>query len=874
MKVIQEASKKLLEYSGKELRAKELNELGFNSHCIKNLMESGTLEKVSRGLYLVKVKKEEMKRNSRNRSLTFYLFKKLVMRHDFDKAYKVLMENYGYQETHDFDSHMRIYFTLLKELLGNYDFSVLDELWEVSDVPPSNKRFDYYLLFKEHLYKGQFYEALEYLDRYKTEEYKSLKTNYDSTILFYELLNEVVKRERIKEATSNYANEISRLLHLVYDHVRAKKYDEALECAIKLEEINKEFGNKRKISIIKKLIEIVKYAENGQEIEIGSCQESTGNIIVDIDNAINEKDYATALKLVSRDTGLSSKKSIFLNIIEVLLVSLSNYVRKNEDENLEANKAKEEVMPVVNLQNLYSSYLSCFRFGDYPKAYEYINLWVKAGGNGNYKQYLNNLRMMQMLEFYFDMEKNHHGFIEHDIDYSNFLSDFAVFNAALDKNDYQKAFSISGKITYNSTSESLNAFKTILSKMYDLDKKYGSVVNKSVSEKKKDEGSTNILKTVVNLTEDALYDEVYDRNYEMLFNVLKAKRDREGLTRIETFVLKLLRIIYKLNNGTFKKQYHVYLNEGSYNFKRFFEAISCEDIDEINESIDTFFDLAVNKREFEIYKMIVDDINYTKEQNTQTDDNPLNLYTELLEIANNNKTLTNEQIDDLTTKLLQEQDKCYSMCYAHLLNILYLHWLANNNAIDQSYFDLADLSSFASDDARLEYCINNGYYLQGFEILRNISFNTVLKNWSFKEKVLLKKYLFLLTNVLYTKQYVGNVVTDTIVTDSFSRHASVISSLLKKRDFYGAMKYVLENDVDRELIKSFIGDLYFLFMMDIKEEEELVARFNRSLANGLLDDARISILDYEDLFARTSIKNNEEYKRKLDNMRLEYRKRK
>ena len=63
-------------------------------------------------------------------------------------------------------------------------------------------------------------------------------------------------------------------------------------------------------------------------------------------------------------------------------------------------------------------------------------------------------------------------------------------------------------------------------------------------------------------------------------------------------------------------------------------------------------------------------------------------------------------------------------------------------------------------------------------------------------------------------------------------------------------------------------------MMDIKEEEELVARFNRSLANGLLDDARISILDYEDLFARTSIKNNEEYKRKLDNMRLEYRKRK
>lgn len=521
-----------------EITTKELKERGLTDYYIKKALTNGSLEKTSRGKYqVVNVMKKKKRLDA------FKEFVNAVFNNRYEEAYDYLLENYQNQTTHDYDHHLKLYFILLKEILGDRkDFSFLDDMLTFSNTSTNGSYYKYFNDFSNALLASDFDAAFTSIRLFKAAE---------------------------KERKGEAAISTKLFLHLTYNIVNSKRNQEK----------NEEYSPKQQVS---------------------NMSEAQKN-----------------------------------NLYKKYYRSMMNNIEKG---NYEA--ALESIKNALN----YSL----------PK------------GKDNLK------KLAAMISKYLELKDSTTTLADFDIDYSDCQDDYnKILNRALDNGDYKTAFGNIGKCVYfNKNSITLNLYRSLLyalieqskenerknsinsrqkvKKLNEVAKKQPQVIDKSQEEK--DSTETQEPEEIVNELEssnqaqtvdiDTLCDLIYNREYDQVRNLLEKENQPE---RLHHYIMKMMNWMDKIANAKteLKEIQHNYRNDEYDIFKRFFEALSCQDYKEAARLVDKCKEISErrnNSTEFIIYQYMFEDIE--------------NLEKELAE-----RLIVQEKITELEKK---QKDKIYA----------------------------------------------------------------------------------------------------------------------------------------------------------------------------------------------------------------------
>lgn len=287
--------------NNQELTAKTLGELGINYYYIKVLCDKGLLEKKSRGIYKVKYVREDNLNHLRFKA--FHFFKESVLNGNYDKAYYWLGELVKYQENHEYDNHMKIYAILLKELLNDkYDFSMIDEMYDFTDIRKDQEFYGYYIDFRENVLSGHYYEASRALDLYKEAELRRTGTNHVSTVVFNKLISDVtLKLEQKADSRRTVTNGVM-YFNQAYVKMKNDDFDGALDdlkTALKNQEEERYQTNiKKLISLCNSLKAIRENSLSLEELDFDYSNEK--NYFGVLNRALRNRDYLTALRNIGK----------------------------------------------------------------------------------------------------------------------------------------------------------------------------------------------------------------------------------------------------------------------------------------------------------------------------------------------------------------------------------------------------------------------------------------------------------------------------------------------------------------------------------------------------------------------------------------------
>ena len=143
------------EYAGKEITEKELREIESDD-TLRFYIKIGFLNRNANGRCFFVTPDLNMGRELISHAFSvFKLFSQDVLNDDYVAAYKDLVENMKNQLTHNYDMHLRIYFTLLKKILGtDFDFSMIDDLYVFAEDARDKSYFAYFIDFYQNLWKN------------------------------------------------------------------------------------------------------------------------------------------------------------------------------------------------------------------------------------------------------------------------------------------------------------------------------------------------------------------------------------------------------------------------------------------------------------------------------------------------------------------------------------------------------------------------------------------------------------------------------------------------------------------------------------------------------------------------------------------------
>ena len=321
------------EYAGKEITEKELREIESDD-TLRFYIKIGFLNRNANGRCFFVTPDLNMGRELISHAFSvFKLFSQDVLNDDYVAAYKDLVENMKNQLTHNYDMHLRIYFTLLKKILGtDFDFSMIDDLYVFAEDARDKSYFAYFIDFYQNLWKDDLYAAMHALERFKDEEFKAKGKNSSSVQLFYKLINKAIsfgkKSEKALESPNYY-----------YDFKRAvadKDYDSALyHMDLNLQNCPRNLkDNSRKI---KGILEAIRDAKKGVLLSEKELDYSSMNSPFDILNAaLASNDYLVAYRNIGKCTYKNSSET--LGVIRELLHSLIDIDKKNKKRAVAASK--------------------------------------------------------------------------------------------------------------------------------------------------------------------------------------------------------------------------------------------------------------------------------------------------------------------------------------------------------------------------------------------------------------------------------------------------------------------------------------------------------------------------------------------------------
>lgn len=441
-----------------EITTKELKKYGLNDYYIKKAIQDGKLEKIYRGKYrLTNIVNEKFKKAYHY----FNQFKINIFNRDFYAAYDSLYNNMLNKTNHNYDNHLVLYFTLLKEILGNKkDFTFLDTLDNfqlVGEKADNIKSYHQeYINFNDAVLSHNFEKAYHSIIEFKNAEKERKQTNNISTLLFYILTKSIMIKKRKAEIQTQQREE-----KRIYDthfsqfekNIKEDNYEEALKSLRKLLDCKYSYVEKIQhyINIIETYLEIKETQRPLPEKNIDYTLEHSRKAFYIhklFNAAIIKNDFKTAYQNIEKCIYYSPNNKTFI-LYRTLLEKLMNQDQQNreklekerqEKERLEKERQEKEKQEKERLENKIIEYtinelIDLIHNKEYEKIQLFLEEYLKKNNN---RTYFLALKLIKNLN---TINKKETIFQEENPNYLNSTyQPFRRFFEALRYRDYEEAY--------------------------------------------------------------------------------------------------------------------------------------------------------------------------------------------------------------------------------------------------------------------------------------------------------------------------------------------------------------------------------------------------------------------------------------------------
>lgn len=503
------------------------------------------------------------------------------------------------------------------------------------------------------------------------------------------------------------------------------------------------------------------------------------------------------------------------------------------------------------------------------------------------KTKINLKKMQKIIKKYLEIKTSKETLIKKSIDYEKYQDNhIKIFNKALDLNDYDTAFKNIGKCIYSDkNSITLQIYRNLLSALIKENKK--NMKNNLELEDNKDKNliiSSQELKEAeigkdpkeesnyseVNL--DTLLDLIYERKYDDAKELLK---NQENLDNDNKYMLSMFRYIENLKSSNLIKEraIHIFRNDEYNIFKRFFEALYYRYYEEAFNLVDECIKVAKkhkNSKKFVVYKYILEDILYLKEEiiaNQEKNEELTKIQKSIIQ-KHVLKSEDFEQLEKATIEKMElslDNDTSYDK---HVVEMLEALRNINEYNLDSNSFERFEYSKKGVLERFLE-AVSLGDYQEAYQISKEDNWEQKMKKSENKSYLIIyKKLLDRINKKIEDNSKPIEVklseepLEEPLEENPLIEHLATLKLLFKKRKFIKAYNYYQENNL--EGINSELDLMLQLFLTYIKltvhnESKEIENKYKAALNRGDYEEATKNLNKYEDFIKVKDLDRNIDY---------------
>lgn len=404
-----------------------------------------------------------------------------------------------------------------------------------------------------------------------------------------------------------------------------------------------------------------------------------------------------------------------------------------------------------------------------------------------------------------------------------------VLIKAIRNKDFKVAFSVIGACTYQTTNTSYLLMKDILYKMYNFKKK-----------EKKVEPKEKVKTTLISSLYNCIMNKEFDEAQKLLTNSCEDER-------LKDYCLILFEELNYVQNDY--KCYNEVVLDNDDIFKQVFEAVRRRDIIQAKKLLKEAIPLVNDKKEFQIYDKIIDEILYQNQiskKKFEFDRNLISFFNKGFYLSIDD-VLTVQTILENRIDLVGENKRDY-----HLLNIIEVIISTRELSISKD-----DFSSIISEKEtpleQLNDYLQNGEFLLAEKLLsQKIDWKVFQKDYTIFDIKMIKYLLKTLISFLNRYNEKERVKRDLPeMSDNFY-------SLVKHRKYKKALEFYLEHEEvlyeteDKDIIKNLI----VLFYIQSEEGLKLYEEYLNAKEQSNKDLERIALLNYKEYLKINNIEEN------------------
>lgn len=382
---------------GGDLTTKRLNNLGFNSKDLNDLIKEGKLERVKRGLYQLKDvdglfhygKRLIAKRNLEKADLCFekcylldpnhlgtcfQMFLRNIKRENYEKVFE-LYDKLSKSDNEYYNKDLNYYLYLLSI---------------ITKVPQKNREYARYLTFDDMKVS---LDDKRYSDTLKENQIRSCALNRKFAFALskqkelisahgYVTVQDMVARDLLYQAVCRES--ISK--ETILDLIKAKKYDEIVYHLLEKEKMHKLSENEG--YILKLVYEILALNKTDKITVIKPTNSKS------LFEAIDNKDFHKALKFsneYSRKNNFSKDSNPIYLLLDEICILTKEKINKAKKENEESKSVQN---PEVNFSSIATNLIN----GNVEKSIEDIRIYLKSIKKSNYEFLIIDLIKLCILE--------------------------------------------------------------------------------------------------------------------------------------------------------------------------------------------------------------------------------------------------------------------------------------------------------------------------------------------------------------------------------------------------------------------------------------------------------------------------------------------
>ncbi len=810
---------KLATFTDKELTTKELNTMGISDHFIKRLVEKGKLERIKRGIYLVK---SLNRGKSKEQYINLHFFSMDVENGRFDKAYYDLLNAYNNRINNESDTLIHLSLIMLKEILGSrYNFNSLEDMGAI--VLEKQKKYTHWNNFCTSIEDGNFTEARLHLDKWMKLLEKQNGRSSSLTHHMDILLNKVLSIQKDRLVFQYAVVDITSL-------VEQGKYEEATnnyEATInKIEDEQIKENYQLLIDLLKAIVEAYKG-------HFTVCEDNTihgGRKDKQLSLYLHHKNYDQALKII--DSLCSKEPTAYHKLLKKLLSDYQNARYQNASKGalvdpIKSSQHFKRFLAIYNIRNLVPAMEeleNCLKFADPTEETTIYNEQI--------------LRMFKKL---IRMQTEGEVLQEKSVEYNFKNGALNNFNLAVQTEDYKKAITYM-HIVKMGHSVIFNIKKELLQEMGRLNKinhqKQGPTPEVVSETKAILQEKESVSTSSSNLDYDTLYNLIYNRQYDQALALINHRNNKTNSERLYNMVNRLLTKLGEMPNyDDFNLHEKTELTGDPY--KDFYNAISNHDYACAYELSEKLISIVHDPKEFKLYRLLLEDLVNLQDELAKKAE----LLPELEDISMKIRSMSSKWnittedilklIDFLNRKI--EIARVINIPFdrdASLLNIAELTILSLEGKLNNTDFKKVKYQNMDTPEQIFKLALSEGDYITAYEIISNITSKSLLTRYRLAIKMLniMHDNMRIVSDCTKEKEKMASIKLSEedeakiehlaigLLTDEEKKDIFVVNSLdemrslIKSRHYEEAFKKYLNGDFPSfsENAPDILGNLAFI----------------------------------------------------------------